>query len=102
MFPILLGKNNDLEKRVKTLEDSGGGGSSGGGLLVVKNNDGTLDMTWQEIWNSVPGFIMVDGDEKKFVFIATIGTDRGQYYIYDSAQHFYGTDSPSGYPVFEE
>lgn len=31
----------------------GGGGSSGGGVLVVHDVDGTLDKTWQEIFNAM-------------------------------------------------
>ena len=48
MFPILLGKNKDLEKRVKTLEDSGGGGSTVN-ILNVNVTNGTLDKKYKEI-----------------------------------------------------
>lgn len=52
MFPILLGKNNDLEKRVKTLEDSGGGGSVD--ILEVSITQGICNKTAKQIINSYP------------------------------------------------
>lgn len=102
MFPILLGKNNDLEKRVKTLEDSGGGGSSGDGVLIVTDNDGTLDKTWQEIHDSA--FSVLKSSDGTISFCSGVYNDNeGIAVTYWTAgapeAAVYVTDSTSGYPT---
>lgn len=52
MFPILLGKNNDLVKRVKALEDSGGGGSIE--ILEVTINNNKFNKTAKQIIDKYP------------------------------------------------
>lgn len=100
MFPILLGKNSDLEKRVKSLEDSGGGGSSSDEILVVKQTDSILDKTWQEIHDATLAIIKFSSD---IWFIYSISIDDGSYILYawnpEIASQMYITDSANGYPT---
>lgn len=53
MFPILLGKNNDLEKRVKNLEDSGGGGGRVDILEITIESD-ACNKTAKQIIDAFP------------------------------------------------
>lgn len=99
MFPVLLGKNNDLEKRVKTLEDSGGG-SSGDNILVVTHSDEALDKTWQEIHDAALAVIKSGSD---IYFVYSIYIDDGVYTLYafnpETSSACYITNSANGYPV---
>lgn len=100
MFPILMGKNNDLEKRVKTLEDSGGG-SSGGGVLVATDTEGTLDKTWQEIHDAAVA--VVKADEQGLTYFGLVNSIgiSGDVFGLTVGANTYLTSSANGYPVYE-
>lgn len=87
------------------------GGGSGGGVLVVTDTDGTLDTTWQEIYdaaeNKIPTALRVvaeDGidfnwlsavfNEGEAVFYVDFGTEGARFVEYSS-------ESASGYPATE-
>ena len=76
-------------------------GIASGGVLVVTDTEGTLDKTWQEIWNSAPGYIKISANEneKTFSLIRAIGVDSGEYYISTADDNYYAANSASGYPV---
>lgn len=57
--------------------DSGGGGG-GGGVLVVHNTDGTLDKTWQEIYDA--GFSTLRTGQDQYIQLAAV-IDDGDYIV---------------------
>lgn len=75
----------------KAVPQSGGG--SGGGMLVVHDVNGTLDKTWQEIYDALP-IAVLDG-----------ASDRKPFTMANTASHglvvgddYYAANSASGYP----
>ena len=84
------------------------GGSSGGGVLVVTDNDGTLDKTWQEIYDG--GFCVIKtGSDSDITYMPIINAfyDDNEYGVgalYTAGETpveiFFIASSPSGYPVY--
>lgn len=68
--------------------NGGGGGSSGGGVLVVHDVDGTLDKTWQEIYDAGAAVIWMQWNESS-------GVGRSIFYVYAT---YYDSDD-NGYYV---
>lgn len=85
----------------------GGGGSSGGGVLVVHDVNGTLDKTWQEIYDAFPN-VCVDmyADGSKSSLINIYGSaDSGEYglNVDDTGTCVsYSTEAADGCPVLQE
>lgn len=79
------------------------GGGSGGGVLVVTDTDGTLDKTWQEIYDAMltGGAVVKIYDDARVVVNAYEG--RGTYEIALAGAGILGktyvADSASGYPT---
>lgn len=74
---------NDLIAAGICVEISGGG--SGGGVLVVTDTDGTLDKTWQEIFNAIKsnGAVLVyDNPEAAIVLSADSDSLASAYNVY--------------------
>lgn len=55
----------------------GGGGSGGGGVLIVNDVNGTLDKTWQEIYDA--GFSVIKEPNGLLMFCAGALTYDGNY-----------------------
>ena len=79
-------------------------GIAGAGPLIVKDENGTLDKTWQEIWDAGIAFVVLSANEneKTFTYVTAVGSDNGDYFVMDSNQSYYVTNSASGYPVYNE
>lgn len=79
-------------------------GIASGGVLVVTDNDGTLDKTWQEIFNAdiaiLSSFDSVSLD-RGTALISSVYLDNGAYYVVTATTIplTYTTDSASGYPA---
>lgn len=91
-YPVL-----DGESPSETLS----GGGSGGGVLVVTDTDGTLDKTWQEMYDAfASGGVVIQMDENKRngVFAVTkLSRDTFDVVAYDGL--YYSASSASGYPL---
>ena len=59
------------------------------------NGFGTLDKTWQEIFDAYPNAYLMDEGNK--YIIGTVGGGSGQYGIESEGERFL-TDDPNGYP----
>lgn len=84
------------------------GGSGTGGVLVVRDEDGTLDKTWQEIHDA--GFAVIKRDDiilyiSQVVELPFPIEDKYLINAYDisdmSVEIQYSTSSASGYPTFD-
>ena len=95
----------------------GGGGGSDSSVLVVHDVDGTLDKTWQEIRDMVTSgkivCILNVEDDGLFVFPCFLtmvyGDDVDDRYAVEFSYvdqtvliFSFATDTPDGYPVFED
>lgn len=84
---------------------TGGGGSGGSGVLVATEVDGTLDKTWQEIFEADITVISVVIDEIKLADTVTrveynSAADQGeQYFISTGGGSAYYAPSANGYPA---
>ncbi len=87
---------------------SGGGGSSGGGVLVVHDVDGTLDKTWQDIYDAVKNGTVViflqnmsDGEIQQ-PYLESIASNGGYgvylHYLESGASVGFFANSASDYP----
>ena len=87
-------------------------GGSGGGVLVVTDTDGTLDKTWQEIYdaaeNGIPTALrVVEGDDIRFNWLESVFKETGgekDTFCVDFGNEGvnfdeYAADSASGYPT---
>lgn len=102
MFPILLGKNNDLEKRVKTLEDSGGGGSVDI-LEATFNGENVCNKTVKQIMDAYPLCIFkitdLNGDHTLSCVKISISEDDGIALILGNGYRTLFADTINDYPV---
>ena len=64
----------DLNRMEEGIEDAGSGQ-----VLVVTDTDGTLDKTWQEIYDAFPNVYIIYGNSKIACYSMTY--DSGGYYI---------------------
>lgn len=72
------------------------GGGSGGGVLDVTDTDGTLDKTWQEIYDALPLAVLdVPSSSRRAIFMDA-RTDLHGLSI--SNGDYYAANSASGYP----
>lgn len=94
----------DLEKLLYNIaENVNAGGSSSGGPFVITNTNGTLDKTWQEIYDAISNATICvishsqeDGNSLEFVTGAYLIENM---YVVEVASGGYSTDSANGYPV---
>ena len=74
--------------------------SGGGGVLVVRDTDGTLDKTWQEIYDAMLSggavYVYQNGGIAVFVFA---GSNGSQYHVDTSSGDEFYTSTTDGYPV---
>ena len=96
---------NREEQYLAAIVENGGGGS-GGGVLVVNDVDGTLDKTWQEIYESdFAVLIYKDSGGKETYMLGDMIADSGEYDVNfistnsPDGRFSYSTDSASGYPI---
>ena len=82
----------------------GGGGSSGGGVLVVYDVEGTLDKTWQEIFDADLAVIKTspNENERQMHYINYVDEYDGEYEVNTKDEMRYAATSASGYPSFVE
>lgn len=92
---------------------SGGGGSGGAGVLVVTDTDGTLDRSWQEIYdaaeNGIPTALrVIEDDNIRFNWISSVfkeSAEEDTFYVDFGVEGVdfeeYSSDSASGYPTLE-
>ena len=89
---------------------SGGGSGGGDSIFLVHNVDGTLDKTWQEIYNAaksgklpVVQSILETSPDDMFVLVSPatyVDCREGEYTVRDESNTFaFITNSPDGYPV---
>lgn len=75
---------------------------SGGGVLVVHNTDGTLDKTWQEIYDAMISggavYAHRNGGMSVFVFA---GSNGSQYHVDTAMGDEFYTATTDGYPQME-
>ena len=78
--------------------------AAGGGFLIINDIDGTLDKTWQEIYDAGCGVIVKreDGDITNCIIIG-IGAADNEYYIdaISNEYNYYKTNDPNEYPVYQ-
>ena len=107
---------SDKGKYLKANESTGdpewaSGGSSGGGVLVVHfDENGTLDKTWQEIYDAKCGIIAAEADGScNSMQIIRIGEEEGVFFV-DGVSFIsnemeiisFSASSADGYPVISE
>ena len=68
----------------------------GGTPLIVTDNDGTLDKTWQEIYDAYPN-VMLQTSNRKVVF-SEINSADGLYTVL-AVYDVYETLEANGYPI---
>ena len=104
---------SDKNKFLHTNESTGAlewaEGGSGGGVLVVTDTNGTLDNTWQEIYNAAENKIptalrVVEEDSINFNWLTTVFKEGDVGFYVDfgvegAAFEEYTSDSASGYPA---
>ena len=83
----------DLNRMENGIEDAGSGQ-----VLVVTDTEGTLDKTWQEIYDAFPNCYLVKPDAGKTLIIEVLPTDY-RVYINDILQ--YTSSSSNDYPEYE-
>lgn len=81
-----------------------GGGSGGGGTaepLIVRMNGGTLDKTWQEIYDAFPNVVIDSGNAGEGMYqqdaIENVSGFRNEYRVV-LHNTTYKTTNASGYP----
>lgn len=97
---ITATKMNKIEQGIA---DAGSGGG-GGGAFIVNDVEGTLDKTWQEIWDSAEtGIVMIKYStetEIDYYLVAMVNTDGESYWgLRTNTDDFYEASSASSYPV---
>lgn len=89
---------DDLNRIEQALANSGGGTP-----LVVHDNEGTLDHTWQEIYDAMPN-VMYEGEfdgmyiKSNAVFVHNLG-DVYTVEFYETSQNF-TTPDPNEHPFY--
>lgn len=107
--PDLQISKEDGKTSVK-IDGQESGGGSGGGAFIVHDNSGTLDKTWEEIYNAMDAgnisVIKANVDESaQFQFISSarmadsVHGDTVFRVGLVGNKNTYETDSRSGYPV---
>lgn len=78
--------------------------SGGGGVLVVHDVEGTLDKTWQEIWDAAgtgPAYILtIDSGERDCELITAVLANAHR--LSTASGVFYAAESANDYPVMSE
>lgn len=72
------------------------GGGSGGGVLVVHDENGTLDKTWQEIYDALPIAVLDIPSTSMRKLFDMANTDLHGLSV--SGGEYYAANSASGYP----
>ena len=85
----------DLNRIENGIEDAGSGQ-----VLVVTDTEGTLDKTWQEIYDAFPNCYIVGDSWKGMILNVYVApTFYGLYCYYSSSNdRYYSTSSTNGYP----
>lgn len=68
-----------VEQFLNDIIEQGGGGGSGGGVLIVNDVNGTLDKTWQEIYDA--GFSVLKEPTGLLMFCAGALVYDGSYIV---------------------
>jgi len=99
------GYDGDLWEKRGSSKSGGGGGGSDSSVLVVHDVEGTLDKTWQEIYDAVMSnrvcFIGSSSDAENWgdlYLLVNIQWSEGSYAVSNGNATYYA-DSPNDYPV---
>lgn len=80
-----------------------GGGGSGGGVLVVTDTNGTLDKTWQEIYDADFAVVVqsVPAGKKKYAVTAVLSNRDNTEFLVNLIEDpaSYTASSADGYPT---
>ena len=80
------------------------GVASGGGVLIVTGTNGTLDKTWQEIYDAPFAVIKKDDDGERYAYpVFSVYEDSGEYGVAimggSGRVITYSSSSASGFPA---
>lgn len=94
---------NNIQEAVSMMEFGGGSGGTGG-VMVINDTDGTLDKTWQEIYDAMSAGKMCavsqtleGGIETSIVKSAAFIAPAGKYKVL-AGDTLYVASSPTEYP----
>lgn len=96
-------KDGDLVTSAK-LNKIEQGIAAGGGVLIVHDEDGTLDKTWQEIYDADFAVISHIEDGQKIIYpINHIGVNKTNMFVVDTIQGVlsFSASTPDDYPTFD-
>lgn len=100
-YNLLTRLLKDLRNQVSTSGDIGG--NSNGGVLVVHDIDGTLDKTWQEIFDAMlSGGAVIQTGETGACNVLRVFVSKGEYIVSSLALGDRSASSASGYPSIPE
>ena len=100
-LPAVSGDDNGKVLTVVEGEWAPAAGGGGGGVLVVTENEGTLDKTWQEIYDAMlsTGAIFRPPTETEEAYSFTgLNEYNGQYFVSSSAGEW-ASETKTGYPA---
>lgn len=84
----------DLNRMEQGIEDAGSGQ-----VLVVTDTDGTLDKTWQEIYDAFPNVYIVNGIKK--AICSSMTYDSGGFYVTLPNGKGYRAELSTDYPEYK-
>lgn len=91
-----------LLNNIKNVVTPDGNVAGSGGVLVVHDVDGTLDKTWQEIFDAMlSGGAVIQIGETVANNVLRVFVSKEEYAVHTSVLGDYVTSSASGYPTFE-
>lgn len=95
-----LTPNKRREYWYKEIIDAQSGGGGGGGALVLHENEsGTLNKTWQEIYDAMKtGSVVIEVEDDGIYPLASATID-GKYYVTAPCGE-YVSDTTTGYPTY--
>ena len=77
-------------------------GIANAGAMIVHDNDGTLDKTWQEIYDAAPlVWLITNGNYVQMTSIDIEGFYVGFYDASGTTAYDYEASSADGYPVLQ-
>jgi len=90
----------DLNRMEQGIEDAGSGQ-----VLVVTDTEGTLDKTWQEIYDAFPNCYLIaffgTNNTSKELISAVLRNGLEDYYVRTDT-NTYASSSSNGYPEYSE
>lgn len=99
---------NNIQEAISMMEFGGG---TGGGFMVINDNNGTLDKTWQEIYDAMKQgkFCTIRVDSGNIIsgistnVISNIDSTQGDYTVsIGDGSYRYKASSATEYPKYDE